>query len=92
LSWLFDWWRFFNYFDSAQYKLAQDKFFVLTDWGVLGGEVHAMWWVEYILNAIVVETVKRGGAEKRGGRDFSRWQCHLAQSSRDFWVPCCWAR
>jgi len=27
-----------------------------------------MWWVEYILNAIVVETVKRGGAEKRGGR------------------------
>ncbi|GAI44142.1 unnamed protein product, partial [marine sediment metagenome] len=25
-----------------------------TRWGILGGETHAMWRVEYILNAIVV--------------------------------------
>ena len=39
-----------------------------TRWGIWSRETHAMWWVEYILNAIVVETVKRGGAEERGGR------------------------
>ena len=33
---------------------------------IWGGEANAMWWVEYVLNAIVVGTVKRGGAEKGG--------------------------
>ena len=42
--------------------------FELVDWwGILGGETHAMWWVEYILNAIVVVAERGGGGDSRGG-------------------------
>ena len=31
----------------------------------MGGETHAMWWVEYILNAIVVAAMEYGSGESR---------------------------
>jgi len=40
---LFDWWGSFDYFDSAQYKFAQDKFFVLMDWEILGMVLFENW-------------------------------------------------
>ena len=36
---------------------------ILTDWGILGREAHAMWWVEYILNAIVAAAEREGAGE-----------------------------
>ncbi len=33
--------------------------------GILGGEVHEMWWVEYILNAIVVAIEREGRRKHR---------------------------
>ena len=47
---------------------------------ILGGETHAMWWVEYILNAIVVETVKRG--EEGAGEAEDRRR--MTPTCRDF--------
>ena len=41
--------------------------FELVDWwGILGGEAHAMWWVEYILKAIVVAAERGGGSTGSG--------------------------
>jgi len=48
-------------------RLDSFKFLVLSFelvdwWGILGRETYVMWWVEYILNAIVVAAERGGGS------------------------------
>jgi len=48
---------------DARYWMLDARFWMFdTRWGILGGEAHAMWWVEYILNAIVVAAERGGGS------------------------------
>ena len=61
LDFLIDGLKSFGGFASPE-KSGRESF----RWGILGGAVHTMWWVEYILNVIVV--AERGGGSKGGWR------------------------
>ena len=79
-----------GFFGPPPLKLR--RIFNLTDWGILGGETHATWWVEYVLNAIVAAAMEYGSGEIKGGGASNRQRVAVsvertADRSSKFKVP-----